>query len=119
MTGEQPVRIRVSNTLSGDARASITVASDGKEYLAATLSSPADELQEITIPIPPGQTYTLDVDVSASLDSPDAVTLGRDTVRASGSSLSTTDDHRFTHSGPSTLRVVIGGESFLNIESDG
>jgi len=112
---ERPVRIRVTNALSSDARATITVKSGDESFLTARITSTPDEEQAISIPVPPLREYELDVEVEAELDSPSEVALGRDTVRASGASLSTADSHGFTHSDETALRVTIGNP-FLEIE---
>ncbi|MFC7132682.1 MULTISPECIES: hypothetical protein [Salinibaculum] len=94
----------------------IRLQSAGEKFLTANITSTPDETQEISIPIPIGQEYNLNVDVNAELDSPEEVTLGRKTVRASGSSLSTEETYRFTHQDMTVLRIPLGGEPFLDIE---
>ena len=113
---DRQVKIRVLNTLTDDAQAVIRLQSVGENFLRAKITSTPGETQEISIPIPIGQEYNLNVDVNAELDSPEEVTLGRKTVRASGSSLSTEATYRFTHPDMTVLRITIGGEPFLDIE---
>lgn len=115
MAQEQPARIRISSKLSNDVQASITVKSDSDEFLTAKIVSTSDKVQEVTVPIPTGKEYELVINVDAELDSPDEVTLGRETVQAGGSSLSPEDNHRFTHSDTTELHVIIGGKPFLEI----
>ena len=115
-TQDQQVKIRVLNTLTDDAQALIRLQSAGEKFLTANITSTPDETQEVSIPIPTGQEYNLNVDVNTELDSPEEVTFGRKTVRASGSSLSSEETYGFTHPDMTVLRITIGGEPFLDIE---
>ncbi|WP_440988369.1 hypothetical protein [Haloarchaeobius baliensis] len=116
MKQEGFVRITVSNSLGSDAQTSLTLRSGDDEFLSADFTSTPDEPQDLGIPAPTNREFQLHVSIDATLDGPDEVTLGRETVQASGSSLSTEDSHRFTHRETTELDVSIGDEPLLDIE---